>query len=154
MENVCLMVFSSYSKRFYTLNSAFLPSLTSFPLPFFSLILLSTHSRTTFFYPNIHIPILVASCQSTCPLTSEHAFWRICMCEIQLRNWDRPKGIPIHLWVFEWEDGYVHILYTFGGQWDCPLSYLLKVYEVFKLHFPCYFSSCEVLLLAKKPCDF
>lgn len=58
------------------------PSLTSFPITTKrkSLILLSVHSRTTYFHPNIHIPTLISSHQSICPITSEHAFWRTCIC--------------------------------------------------------------------------
>lgn len=100
------MFFSSYSKRFYTLNSVFLIPFTDifsstiflFDSPIHSLqnhLLLSK-------YPYTH-PCFKLS--STCPLTSEHAFWRSCIRGIQLGNWDRPKSVPIHLWVLEWEDG-------------------------------------------------
>lgn len=41
------------------------------------------------------------------------------------------------------------VKYRFGGHKNCLLSHLLKLHEVFSLHFPCYFSSCNLLLLAK-----
>lgn len=109
--------FFPYRKRFYVLNSAFLISLHWYLflwLPLLSLILPSIHSRTTFFHPNIYIPTLVSSHQSTCPLSSEHAFWRTCICGTQLGKWDRPKGIPRHLWVLGWGYG-MCICFTHSG---------------------------------------
>lgn len=98
VENVFLMLFFHTVKGFiHGILPSWNPSLTAFPLPLLSLILLFAHSRTIFSHPNICVPTLVSGHQLECPLTSKHAIWRTFICGNQLVTTIDHRGSKAHL---------------------------------------------------------